>query len=1152
VDWTSRIRTARWVRWALIVAAIVATYAALGFWGVPFLVERQLPRWAASELGRQASAGHVRFNPFTLRFEAGPLRLAEASGQPLFSAGQFAVQLKWGSIVRRAWSFADVRLTEPQAFLSIAADGRFNVAELLETVARRWPPDPEDRGGPPRLSIDRVAVERGKVQFQDHRAGYANVLTPLDFTLAHFSTLPGETDSHSFVAMSPRGGAVRWKGTATLDPIRGSGELALENVPLPEPAVYLKAYTHARLAAGQVSMSLPYRFSYEAGRWDASLAGASMALRDVALAREGATDAFATLAQLDVKDIDAGWAARQVLVGELRASGGKLAVLRDAKGQLDLGSLLIAAAAPKALPPAGVDGADEWKFTVKNVALDQVALSARDDTVQPPLRLAAGNLRLQGRLASQLGGPNPQVRIEQASAAAQDLVLSHGDAMPLKLTELGFEGANMDLAAHVVDIARVHARGGALQVTRDRAGRLNVVDLLPGPGAPVEAAAPGAPDAPWKATVARVELGGFSAEVHDEASGVKLRVADAGATLEGAGTDLTRSLAFQAGLQMGDGGRLAAQGQLVPDTGALQADVRVAQFSLAPFEPLLRQSVKLKIAQGSVSGQGRLIAGQAGARDAKLRYLGSLNVAGLTLKEDDGDVFAAWRSVSAERLTASLGPDLLDIPDLRVSGLNAKLIIEDDRSFNAARLLVAPAAPASQPAAAGAVPLKTAAPAAPPASGASFPVRVRRVRLQDAKLEFADLSLRPQFAARIHELNGVVSGLSTDPASRTQVELDGRVDEFGTVRARGDLNAFAPTANTDLNVVFKNVDMVPASPYSTKFAGYKVAEGKISLDLQYKLRDRQLQGENQIVIDRLTLGERVDSPDALKLPLQLAIAILKDKDGRIELGLPVSGDLSDPQFSYGAIIWKAIGALITKIVTAPFRALGAMLGVGGDKLESVHFDPGSARLLPPEREKLQQVAQLLAKRPQLNLSVPPQSAEAADSAALRTRAVRLEVARRAGIPVSADDAPPPVDFGDGDVRKAVRELYVARFGDAELDRQKRAAESAPPPSAAASAAGSASAKQLVPLWKRFGQVLQGEPQVPDAAAFYDALLARLNETQPLPADAMTVLGSRRAEAVLAALKDAGVEPARVSTGAPEKLEVEARGPVPLKLALGAR
>ena len=180
------------------------------------------------------------------------------------------------------------------------------------------------------------------------------------------------------------------------------------------------------------------------------------------------------------------------------------------------------------------------------------------------------------------------------------------------------------------------------------------------------------------------------------------------------------------------------------------------------------------------------------------------------------------------------------------------------------------------------------------------------MRFQNAKLDFTDLSLRPQFAAKIYELNGAINGLSSSRQSRSQVELDGRVDEFGLARIRGELNPFAPRNNTDINVVFRNVDMVPASPYTMKFAGYKVAEGKISLDLQYKIRDSKLEGDNKIVIDKLTLGERVDSPDAIKLPLQLAIAILKDSDGRIDLGLPVSGDLSDPQFSYGAIIWKAI------------------------------------------------------------------------------------------------------------------------------------------------------------------------------------------------------------------------------------------------------
>ena len=245
---------------------------------------------------------------------------------------------------------------------------------------------------------------------------------------------------------------------------------------------------------------------------------------------------------------------------------------------------------------------------------------------------------------------------------------------------------------------------------------------------------------------------------------------------------------------------------------------------------------------------------------------------------------------------------------------------------------------------------------------------------------------------------------------------------------RGALNPFSPLANTNLNVVFRNVDMVPASPYAMKFAGYRIAEGKISLDLRYRVRDRKLEGDNKIVIDKLTLGERVDSPDALKLPLELAIAVLKDADGRIELGLPVTGDLSDPQFSYAAVLWKAFSNVLTSVVTAPFRALAGLFGGSGEKLQAIEFDPGSDRLLPPEREKLLQVAQLLARRGQLRLSVPGQFSEAADGAALRARSVRVEIARRAGLSLEADEAPGPLDLTDAKVRGAVRELFTQRFG----------------------------------------------------------------------------------------------------------------------------
>ncbi len=696
-----------------------------------------------------------------------------------------------------------------------------------------------------------------------------------------------------------------------------------------------------------------------------------------------------------------------------------------------------------------------------------------------------------------------------------------------------------------------------MQLVRDAKGQLNLLAMLPKPAAaPVavkdkEPAKGAAKEVPFVALAKRVELANFAIDIDDQPTGVKLGLRDVGLQLDDASSDTAQPLKFSAGLKVKEGGVLAARGRLLPATGALQADVKLQQLALAPVQPLLARHVKLKLAGGTVSAQGKLSAGE-GKPAAALRYAGAFSVDGLALNEDSGELFAAWKSVAADALVLGLSPNLLEIPELRIVEPNAKLIIENDRSLNATRLLVAQPAPAgaASPAASAPTGALAGAPAAAPASAPvaaaadAFPVRIARVRLTNAKLDFADLSLRPQFAAKIYELGGVVTGLSSAGDARSNVELDGRVDEFGLARVRGALNPFALRDNTDLSVVFRNVDMVSASPYSMKFAGYRIAEGKISLDLQYKIRNNQLEGDNKIVIDKLTLGERVDSPDALKIPLELALAILKDSDGRIDLGLPVSGDMNDPQFSYGAIVWKAIGNVLTKIVTAPFRALGALLGVGGDKLEAIDFDAGSERLLPPEREKLKQLAQLLAKRPQLKLSVPGQYSEAADSAALRVAAVRLEVARRAGIAVQAGEDPGPLDVADRKVRTALRELYAARFGEAALEQQKKAAEAAP-------AAAGASAP-AVPVLQRMTNLVQGEPQVADAGAFYRGLLQRLEREQALPAGAMAQLGTQRAAAIVLALKEAGADAARTAATAPEAVQSEAGKPVPVKLSLGAK
>jgi hypothetical protein len=1069
----SRLMNIRWKRWVAGAALLLAVYTLVGFWLVPLVIRSQVPKIGQTELKRQAAIGEVRFNPFTLRLEAQELRLAEADGSPLFAIGKLAVELQWQSLVRRAWRFTEISITAPSANLAIAPDGQFNIAQLLATLERR-PHEPAGADSNlPRLVIERFALEQGKVQIDDRRAGYANVVAPIDFAVNNFSTFPEQGDTYTFSADSAKGGKLRWKGEASVNPIRGSGELTLEHASLPELAVYLKPYTRTTLAAGKLFATLPYRFAYADGKLQASLDGAQLALNGLALV---------------------------------------------------------------------------------------------DQTATPPIKVSAAKARLQLKLNAEQSGSRFNLTVADSALTADDLVLVSGARTPLKLAQLGFTEGAFDLATQHASVGRLYAQGGQLQINRDHWGQFDYLGLLPNfeaPSRPNAArlhAQPANASTPWVVVARSVELSQFAADVEDQGTAVKVHVQDLAVKLDGASSDLKQPVKFSVGLSLREGGQLSAQGSVVPALGALQADVRVKQLALAPLQPVLANYLKLKIAGGNVSAQGQLATGSGSAKSPALRYAGSFEVAGLVLNEQGGDLFAAWKSVGADKLEARVNPNALLIPEVRVVDPNAKLIIENDRSLNAVRLLVRSAAPAAPTAPASAPP--------PPrvvqgqTADDPFPVRIRRLRFQNAKLDFTDLSLRPQFGAKIYELNGVITGLSSSRTSRSQIELDGRVDEFGLARIRGELNPFAPRDNTDINVVFKNVDMVSASPYTMKFAGYKIAEGKISLDLQYKVRDSKLDGANQIVIDKLTLGERVDSPDALKLPLELAIAILKDSDGRIDLGLPVSGDLSDPQFSYGAIIWKAIGNVLTKIVTAPFRALGALLGISGEKLESIDFDPGSDRLLPPEREKLKQVAQLLEKRAQLKLSVPGGYSEAADGAALRARAVRVEIAKRAGIKLEAGEEPGPMDLRDRSVRGALRDLYAQRFGDAELDKQKKAAEaavgvsssvaSAAAPAAAASAAGTGTTQDKLPLWQRMGKLIQGEPQVADASAFYRNLQERLNQTQPLPADALTRLGAQRASAVVAALVEGGSDPSRAVAGAPEPTGSEAGRPVPLKLGLAAK
>ncbi len=341
----------------------------------------------------------------------------------------------------------------------------------------------------------------------------------------------------------------------------------------------------------------------------------------------------------------------------------------------------------------------------------------------------------------------------------------------------------------------------------------------------------------------------------------------------------------------------------------------------------------------------------------------------------------------------------------------------------------------------------------------------------------------------------------------------------------------------------RNIDLIKATPYAVRFAGYRIASGRLALDLNYRVRDSAIEGDNKIALEQFTLGERVESPDALKLPFELAVNLLKDPDGRISLEVPVKGNLDDPQFSLAPLIWKAVGHLIGNIVAAPFRALAHLFGgSSGEDLGAIAFDAGKAKVLPPEREKLARVVQALAKHPELKLVIPAHYDSEADARAMKRAALGRDIGRRAGFAVAEDEEPGSVNIEDRPTRKALRTIFAERFSKAELDRLRIEAE------AKARSAGTPAPS----LTTRLLDFAGGEPQLVDTREFHQTLLRRLRESQTLPANALTGLAQKRALAIEAALQAAGADSSRVERTIAAPTSDAQAGQVTVHLLLATR
>jgi hypothetical protein len=618
------------------------------------------------------------------------------------------------------------------------------------------------------------------------------------------------------------------------------------------------------------------------------------------------------------------------------------------------------------------------------------------------------------------------VRFNDLNLVLQNIALGFRDASQpaFQVGNLTVSGGAFDLEARSVSVSRLELTEGMVDLIRGKDSTINLSRMFASqtPSQETSDKAQKEKGDPWKFAVETISLSGFKTRVTD------LTVNPDNPLIELENIRLTASrfdgkspFPFEIGLDVVQGGGLSALGKFDPSGIAMESKVTVKDLGLSILQPYLSQKTDLTLNSGLFSMIGIFNRSAKG----EMAYQGEVGIADLQIIENSTmDILLGWEQLKTSDLRLNLNPNGLEIDTLKLTGLEGKFIISEDKKVNVVEAFRSKEKPSTEH--------QPEEPATEEAR-ATFPVRISKLSLDKGILDFADLSLRPQFATKIHELSGAIVSISSLPGARTQVELNGRVDEYGSSRITGEINTFDPKQFTDISVVFRNVEMTNLTPYSGKFAGYKIDSGRLSLNLQYKVENSQLLGKNKIVIDTLILGEKVESPDAVKLPLRLAIALLKDANGVIDIDLPVSGNLDDPEFRYGPLIWKALVNLLTKIVTSPFKLLGSLFGGGEDLMDSVSFDPGKGDVPPPEEEKLVRLLEALRQRPQLKLVITGKYNSDSDGQVIRELQVRRAIAERSWTVLEPGEDAGPVDFNNSKAQQGLAALFVERYGQEAYD-----------------------------------------------------------------------------------------------------------------------
>jgi uncharacterized protein involved in outer membrane biogenesis len=735
-----------------------------------------------------------------------------------------------------------------------------------------------------------------------------------------------------------------------------------------------------------------------------------------------------------------------------------------------------------ALDAQGAAAAPAAELTVDGRASDRSAdanaeLKGLDLAWLQPYLAASLDARVEGRVSAKstlawTAGEPAQIKLSDVGVqvAALKLVDGNRSRAPLSAGTIALSDASIDLAARQATLGTLRIDRPSAWLTRDTKGQWNFERWMRTSTAAPARGDDGQP--PWRVALGELQWSGGDFRIDDQrpapppAEAVQLRGALDG-TIEGfswpsgapAKTTLRLRVSQTEGSSQGArSGRVYWTGTVALSPLAARGALRVERFPAHAFEPYFGSGLNVALLRGEIDWRGDIAVAQRADNQWNASAKGNARITDLRVHEriptgaSGNDELLTWQAFTLDGLAFDLSANAkptLEIASAELTDFYSRLVITEDGRFNLRDVAAAPVTGGAPPAAAGAASAPTPAPApapmpSPAASAAAartaadsdlpIDISIGGVRLAGGKVDFTDRFIKPNYSAALTELNGTLGAFNSTTRDMATLDLKGRAAGTALLSISGAINPTARPLAMDIKAKATDLELAPLSPYSGRYAGYAIERGKLSMDVAYKIdADGKLDAKNQVILNQLTFGDKVDSPDATKLPVLLAVALLKDRNGVIDLNLPISGSINDPQFSIFGLVLKVIGNLLVKAVTAPFALLA---GGGGEDLSFVAFAPGTTTFTDAGRATLDKVGKALLDRPALRMTVtgssdPQSERQAIQQAALNAR-IAAEQKRDALRDGAAADATLPA------LTTAQREAIVKRiYSDTKLPDKPR-------------------------------------------------------------------------------------------------------------------